>query len=32
VQSAELFMIRIDSENRPLEAEELVDYCLKRFR
>lgn len=28
----EIFMIRIDSENRPLEGEKLVDYCIKHFK
>ncbi len=32
LNNKKVFMIRVDSENRALEAEELVDYCLKRFR
>jgi uncharacterized repeat protein (TIGR03833 family) len=27
----EVFMIRVDSENRTLEGEKLVDYCLRRW-
>ena len=27
-----IFMIRTDTENRMLEGEELVDYCMKRFK
>ncbi|MDP2926192.1 MAG: putative DNA binding domain-containing protein [Nanoarchaeota archaeon] len=28
----DVFMIRIDSENRNLEGEKLVDYCVKHFK
>jgi len=32
INDKEIFMIRIDSENRSLEGEKLVDYCIKHFR
>lgn len=28
----EVFMIRTDTQSRALEGEELVDYCIKRFK
>ena len=31
VNDKEIFMIRTDTENRALEGERLVDYCMKRF-
>ncbi len=31
VHNRELFIIRVDSENRTLEGEKLVDYCIKRW-
>ena len=27
----EIFMIRVDSENRTLDGEKLVDYCIKKW-
>src|SRR3989344_3118136 len=27
----EVFMIRVDSENRTLDGEKLVDYCIKKW-
>lgn len=32
INDKEIFMIRTDTENRALEGEKLVDYCMKRFR
>lgn len=32
INNKEIFMIRIDSENRTLEGDKLVDYCLKRWK
>lgn len=31
INDREIFMIRIDSENRTLEGEKLVDYCIKKW-
>lgn len=31
INNKEVFMIRVDSENRTLEGEKLVDYCIKRW-
>jgi len=31
INDKEIFMIRTDTENRALEGERLVDYCVKRF-
>lgn len=31
LHNKEVFMIRVDSENRTLEGEKLVDYCIKRW-
>src|SRR3989344_526912 len=28
----EVFMIRVDSENRTLEGEKLVEYCIRKWR
>lgn len=28
----EVFMIRTDSQSRAIEGEELVDYCIRRFK
>jgi uncharacterized repeat protein (TIGR03833 family) len=32
VNGKKIFVIRVDSENRVLENEDLVDYCMKRFK
>lgn len=31
INNKEIFMIRVDSENRTLEGEKLVDYCIRRW-
>ena len=31
IHGKEIFMIRTETENRILEGEKLVDYCMKRF-
>ncbi|MGV8152340.1 MAG: helix-turn-helix domain-containing protein [Candidatus Nanoarchaeia archaeon] len=31
LEGKEIFMIRIESENRELNGEKLVDYCIRRF-
>ena len=31
INNKELFIIRVDSENRSLEGEKLVDYCIKKW-
>ena len=31
INDKEIFMIRVDSENRTLEGEKLVDYCIKKW-
>lgn len=31
LNSKEIFMIRVDSENRTLDGEKLVDYCLRKW-
>lgn len=31
LESKEVFMIRIESENKSLEGEKLVDYCARHF-
>ncbi len=31
IQDKEFFMIRVDSENRTLEGEKLVDYCMRKW-
>lgn len=31
INDKEVFMIRVDSENRTLEGEKLVDYCIKKW-
>ncbi len=31
INNKDLFMIRVDSENRMLEGERLVDYCIKKW-
>lgn len=31
INNKEIFMIRIDSENRTLEGEKLVDYCIRNW-
>jgi uncharacterized repeat protein (TIGR03833 family) len=31
INDKEIFIIRTDTENRALEGERLVDYCMKRF-
>jgi uncharacterized repeat protein (TIGR03833 family) len=32
LEGKKMFMIRTETESRHLENEELVDYCMKRFR
>lgn len=32
LEGRKIFMIRTDTENRQLEDEQLVDYCMKRWR
>ncbi|MEN9626613.1 MAG: hypothetical protein RL557_941 [archaeon] len=32
VNNKDLFMIRVDSENRTLEGEKLVEYCIRHWR
>jgi uncharacterized repeat protein (TIGR03833 family) len=32
INDKEIFMIRTDTENRMLEGEKLVDYCIRHFR
>lgn len=32
INNKEIFMIRVDSENRTLEGERLVDYCIKKWK
>ncbi|MFA5857022.1 MAG: RNA-binding domain-containing protein [Candidatus Pacearchaeota archaeon] len=32
VNGKKIFMIRTENENRQLEGEDLVDYCLKRYK
>jgi uncharacterized repeat protein (TIGR03833 family) len=32
INDREFFMIRVDSENRSLDGEKLVDYCIKHFK
>ena len=31
INDKDVFMIRVDSENRTLEGEKLVDYCIKKW-
>lgn len=31
INDRDVFMIRVDSENRTLDGEKLVDYCIKRW-
>ncbi len=31
INDRDVFMIRVDSENRTLEGEKLVDYCIKKW-
>lgn len=31
INDKEIFMIRVDSENRTLDGEKLVDYCIKKW-
>ncbi len=31
INNKDIFMIRVDSENRTLEGEKLVDYCIKKW-
>ncbi|MEK6801027.1 MAG: RNA-binding domain-containing protein [Nanoarchaeota archaeon] len=31
INDKEIFMIRVDSENRTLEGEKLVDYCVRKW-
>lgn len=31
VNDRDIFVIRVDSENRTLEGEKLVDYCMKKW-
>ncbi len=32
LEGKKMFMIRTDTQSRQIENEELVDYCMKRFR
>ena len=32
INDKEIFMIRVDSENRTLEGEKLVEYCIRKWR
>src|SRR3989344_672697 len=32
MNNKEMFLIRVDSENRTLEGEKLVDYCINHWR
>ena len=31
INDKDVFMIRTDSENRTLDGERLVDYCIKKW-
>lgn len=31
INDRDIFMIRVDSENRTIEGEKLVDYCIKKW-
>ncbi|MEK6871505.1 MAG: RNA-binding domain-containing protein [Nanoarchaeota archaeon] len=32
INNKDVFMIRVESENRTLDGEKLVDYCLRRWK